>query len=842
MKNNRENVSYTIKFVAGTGGTISPSGSKTYNRYDTVKVTATPNSTHEFSYFYKSDTQAYIYTNPHSFSATANTTITAYFKEKVIKYTISVGASGPGNAYGGGTFNKGAECTVSASPNQHAKFDGWYEGSTRVSTSTSYKFTVSEDRSLQARFSYIPSYSIEVGASGPGTAYGGGTYYSGDECTVSASPNTGAVFNGWYEGTTRVSTNKSYKFTVSKARSLVAKFSYNTFDVTVTASPGDGGTVSGGGTAIPYGTRTAVIAQANTDAHYHFNYWRRSDGETYNEARWDFTVTAQFECTAYFSLDTYNVYLGVDPQGSGTVEGAGTYTWGAVAHLVATPNRGYRFVRWTDGDTNADRYINVYSTTTLVAYFEPIIQHITFSFNIVNSGFVYKRGEAQDEPITELFLTADESVQVYVVDNIGYRFENWDGSTALNSRNRTFEWTGSYDRNYTVHEEYVGTIEVTLLYGDGGVDSATRVTQAQTKDRQLIIPYPYVPQKQLTTQEVYLTFTTRANTGFIFDHWERNGQVISEEQDFTMLVYGAQGNEYIYQPKFKLAEPGVYYKVNIDSNKYPTDGRFAYINFLTPGGISGNIQLTNRRSDVEFPEGTLVRVYHERYIVKQEQRLYFVAWSDAKPDNIYGYPGREWTSLNQNINLTIYYGDAVHLQCISSPEEGGYFVFRSGDRYESGYEFIGGKDQVITVQATAYPGYDFVEWQDTHSQIALRELTLSSDTTLTAIFRDNGGEKLYYNINTSVSPPNSGYILGGGRAQVGKIITLFAIAYDGYKFLNWNTGSKHYSLEFRVTNDANIVAYFEEKPPTPPITFTYDAILDKFLKKKRRRKISIIKY
>ncbi|WP_420022304.1 InlB B-repeat-containing protein, partial [Bacteroides uniformis] len=42
----------------------------------------------------------------------------------------------------------GSSCTVTARANSGYSFDGWYEGSSKVSSSASYTFTVSSNRTL----------------------------------------------------------------------------------------------------------------------------------------------------------------------------------------------------------------------------------------------------------------------------------------------------------------------------------------------------------------------------------------------------------------------------------------------------------------------------------------------------------------------------------------------------------------------------------------------------------------------------------------------------------------------------------------------------------------------
>ena len=87
------------------------------------------------------------------------------------------------------------------------------------------------DRQIEARGTRTAntaeiSVSMDSSSSGRGSVSGGGTYTIGSTATVTCSFNSGDVFDGWYEGGTRVSTDASYSFTVTGARSLVAKVLY----------------------------------------------------------------------------------------------------------------------------------------------------------------------------------------------------------------------------------------------------------------------------------------------------------------------------------------------------------------------------------------------------------------------------------------------------------------------------------------------------------------------------------------------------------------------------------------------------------------------------------------
>lgn len=179
---------------------------------------------------------------------TADATYTAKGTRSLRSYTVtynkgsyisSVSRTSEFVSYGSNAA--GSTATVMASDVQYTYgFDGWYNGSTRVSTSVTYApASITGDLTLEARGtrttnSYTISVSLDSSAAGRGSVSGGGSYNYGDSATVVCTKtNSQDVFDGWYEGSTRVSTSLSYAFTVTGARTLVAKILY--LDVTPTS-------------------------------------------------------------------------------------------------------------------------------------------------------------------------------------------------------------------------------------------------------------------------------------------------------------------------------------------------------------------------------------------------------------------------------------------------------------------------------------------------------------------------------------------------------------------------------------------------------------------------------
>lgn len=65
----------------------------------------------------------------------------------------------------------------------------------------------------------------------------------------------------------------------------------------------------------------------------------------------------------------YTVSLSALPVEGGTVTGGGTFYEGQTIQIKAMENEGYKFVKWSDNNTNSDRYFVVSGNTTLVAQF-----------------------------------------------------------------------------------------------------------------------------------------------------------------------------------------------------------------------------------------------------------------------------------------------------------------------------------------------------------------------------------------------------------------------------------------------------------------------------------------
>ena len=203
-----------------------------------------------------------------------------------------------------------------------------------------------------------------VTPTGAGTVSGTGTYAAGSMAVLTAIPNGGYNFVKWSDGVT----DNPRTLQVNEDLLLTAVFEAVQYTVSVSASPAEGGTVTGGG-VFSYGQVITLTATANSG--YTFVAW--SDGST--EATHTVTVTGNVNYVATFSqggTTYYTVSAIASPVGAGTLVGTGPYPAGTTVTLAAIPNTGYSFVKWSDEVTDNPRTFTLTGNVTLMAIFSGV--------------------------------------------------------------------------------------------------------------------------------------------------------------------------------------------------------------------------------------------------------------------------------------------------------------------------------------------------------------------------------------------------------------------------------------------------------------------------------------
>lgn len=269
----------TIPFVTVTSnpaGSGVTTGTGAFAQGSAAAVTAVPNTGFVFTNW--TDGATIVSTSSsYQFTIAGNRALTANFAKVNAGNFAVVLSSSPvagGKTGGSGSYSAGSSVTTTATPSAGYAFVNWTENGAIVSTSSSYPFKLTSNRTLIANFKLIPSSQFAVVlSSNPaegGTTSGSGAYAAGTSVTVTATNNIGYTFTNWTENGAIVSTSSSYTFALNANKTLVANFTLNPFTLNVTAI---NGTVVKTPNQATYNSGTTVQLKATPNTGYVFSSW-----------------------------------------------------------------------------------------------------------------------------------------------------------------------------------------------------------------------------------------------------------------------------------------------------------------------------------------------------------------------------------------------------------------------------------------------------------------------------------------------------------------------------------------------------------------------------------------
>ena len=318
------------------GGTIVGTGTFEYGQ--NVELTATPDENYTFINWTENgteiSTQATI-----SFEVIEDRDLVANFEGETFTIDAIVSPENSGTLTGTGVFYHGQSVTLKATPNTGYTFINWTENGNQVSTSTTYSFLATTNRSFVANFQ-LATYNItaNVNPENAGTVTGAGTYEHGETVTLTAGESTGYLFLNWTENNEEISTSQTYTFTANANRNIIANFQPKTFTVTTSVSPENGGTATGGGS---YSFNTTATLEATPNTGWIFEKWI-VDGNEIETNPYSFSVTENIDASALFVEAEEEFTLTVTKYGNGTTNpniGSYTYSSGQTVNVTALLRR-----------------------------------------------------------------------------------------------------------------------------------------------------------------------------------------------------------------------------------------------------------------------------------------------------------------------------------------------------------------------------------------------------------------------------------------------------------------------------------------------------------------------
>lgn len=293
-------------------------------------------------------------------------------------------------------------------------------------------------------------------------------HYAGEVVTLVAQPDEHWHFVGWTGDVDTIANVTAAQTTINMhdSYSITANFEIDEGWCSLTASSTEGGSVAEPGEGIHvYQANTLVSLAAQADEHYHFVEWTGDVAAVGNPqaASTNITMTDSYSITANFELDEgwYTLTIATTPGGSVTKPGQGTFVYqgGNVVDLIAQPDEGYEFVKWT-GDVAsiadvaaAQTTITMNSSCSITANFEswhpePVALLLVSS---TGGGSVTSPGEGTFD------CTLGSMVILMAEANNGYQFTNWSGDVDTIADAYAVTTTITMDSSYSIRADFQST-------------------------------------------------------------------------------------------------------------------------------------------------------------------------------------------------------------------------------------------------------------------------------------------------------------------------------------------------------------------------------------------------
>jgi hypothetical protein len=189
------------------------------------------------------------------------------------------------------------------------------------------------------------------------------------------------------------------------------------YQLTVSSTPSNGGTISPSSGIYKSGTQVSLIATPSK--YYKFDGWA---GDVIgNDNRLTLKMNSNKTVVASFKKITYNLQFNVNTPGSGTIDpNSGNYDAGNQIKITATPASGYRFDRWGGSASGNENPISILVDTdkTLTAYFTKL-STLKVSVNPNDGGSVNQGNGVYD---------SGKKVELTATQIFPYAFNNWSGT------------------------------------------------------------------------------------------------------------------------------------------------------------------------------------------------------------------------------------------------------------------------------------------------------------------------------------------------------------------------------------------------------------------------------
>lgn len=142
---------------------VAVAGNKDEDKTTTESTTATTEMTENDNNYVTRQTKRDTTTKKETTTKQTTTKKETTTKQTTTKAvcTVTIDVSGYGSVSGDGEYTKNTYAVLTAEPNAGYAFDGWYENGNLVELNTTYRFKVTNDATLEAKFIEVEAPSLD---------------------------------------------------------------------------------------------------------------------------------------------------------------------------------------------------------------------------------------------------------------------------------------------------------------------------------------------------------------------------------------------------------------------------------------------------------------------------------------------------------------------------------------------------------------------------------------------------------------------------------------------------------------------------------------------------------
>ena len=500
---------FTITSSAGSGGSISPSGTS-FVKYDSsLKYTITPNLGFVIDTLFVNSLPGDSISSYTFDTVKVNKTIFAKFKVKTFTITATAGAGGSINPSGTNFVKYDSSIKYTITPNAGFVLDTLFVNGNKVDSISSYTFdTVKVNKTIFAKFK-VQTFTITAtgGAGGAITPIGTSIVKYDSSIKYTITPNVGFVIDTLFVNGNKVDSISSYTFdSVRINKTIFAKFKVKTF--AIISSAGTGGMITPVGSSIvKYDSSIKYTITPNAGFVLDTLFVNGNKVDSISSYTFD-TVTINKTISAKFKVQTFTITATGGAGGAITPIGTSIVKYDSSIKYTITPNLGFvidtLFVNGNKVDSiSSYTFDTLKANKTISAKFK--IQTFTITSSAGSGGSI--------NPVGTSIVKYDSSLKYTITPNAGFVLDTLfvNGNKVDSISSYTFD---TVTINKTISAKFkVQTFTITATAGAGGSINPSGTS---------FVKY-----------DSSIKYTITPNTGFVLDTLFVNGIKVDSISSYT---------------------------------------------------------------------------------------------------------------------------------------------------------------------------------------------------------------------------------------------------------------------------------------------------------------------